>query len=99
MIRCIALWRACLPAVFTSVALNPGASGQSVTPPAAGITSPNDFKTVAEAKRHCGRRAIVWVIASAHVYLEKRDPGYGRTGQGAYMCEDEAMGDGNRRAR
>ena len=90
---------ACLSALLLNIASTHPASTQSITPPLAGITSPNDFKTLAEARRHCGRRAIVWVVASAHVYFLKRDPAYGREGQGAYMCEDEARGDGNRRAQ
>jgi hypothetical protein len=56
------------------------------------------FATEAEAKRHCDGRAIVWVVASERVYYAKGDAGYGRAGEGAYMCEDEARGDGNRRA-
>ena len=37
----------------------------------------------------------MWVVASERVYYAKGDAGYGRAGEGAYMCEDEARGDGN----
>ncbi len=99
MIRRIATRRALLAALLLNIALTQAAGTQSIAPPPAGITSPNDFKTVPTAKQHCGKRPVVWVIASARLYFAKGDPRYGRKGQGAYMCEDEARGDGNKRAR
>jgi hypothetical protein len=85
---------------FTATLLaSQAASAQSVTPHAAGMTSRNDFPTEAEAKRHCGGRPVVWVVASRRVYFVKGDPKYGAEGGGAYMCEDEARGDRNRLAR
>ena len=89
------------------------ATGSAVLPPAgnpagqdgppiqkhrAGITSRNDFQTEAEAARHCDGRSVVWVIARNRTYFSKQDPGYGTKGRGAYMCEDEAKGDGNHSA-
>jgi hypothetical protein len=74
------------------------ASAQPIPPRATGVTSRNDFRSEAEAKRHCGGRPVVWVVASERVYFVKGDPEYGRKGPGAYMCEDEARGDGNRGA-
>ena len=88
-----------LLAIGAAILLSEAAVAQQITPPMSGITSRNDFTGEAEAKRHCGGRHIVWVVASEHAYFAKGDPGYGRTGQGAYMCEDEAKGDGNRRTR
>lgn len=35
----------------------------------------------------------MWVVASERVYYAKGDAGYGRAGEGAYMCENEARGD------
>jgi hypothetical protein len=60
-----------------------------------GITSRNDFETEAEAARHCKGRSVVWVIARDRTFFSKQEPGYGRRGRGAYMCEDEAKADGN----
>jgi hypothetical protein len=64
---------------------------------AIGTTARNDFQTEAEAQRHCGPRPVVWVIARDRRYLVKGDHGYGVEKNGAYMCEDEANGDLNRR--
>jgi hypothetical protein len=89
------------------------ATGSAVLPPAgnpakqdgtpiqkhrAGITSRNDFQTEAEAARHCDGRSVVWVITRERMYFAKQDPEYGTKGKGAYMCEDEAKGDGNHSA-
>jgi hypothetical protein len=82
----------------TAVLASQTAFAQPITPPLSGITSRNDFQTQVEAKRHCGGRRVVWVIASERVYYVKGDAQYGRKAPGAYMCEDEAKGDGNRRA-
>jgi hypothetical protein len=87
-----------LAAIGAAIVICEAAMAQPITPPMSGITSRNDFATEAEAKRHCGGRAIVWVVASERVYYAKGDAGYARAGEGAYMCEDEARGDGNRRA-
>ena len=63
-----------------------------------GTTSRNDFDTEEAAMRHCSGRPVVWVILTNKVYYLKGDPEYGGRQQGAYMCEDEAMGDRNRLA-
>jgi hypothetical protein len=73
-----------------------GATVQAAGP---GTTSRNDFDIEAEAAHHCSGRPVVWVFPASHLYYAKSDPEYGRGGRGAYMCEDEARGDGNRRAR
>jgi hypothetical protein len=64
-----------------------------------GITARNDFRTEAEANRHCRGKPVVWVVARDHAYFTKGDPEYGTKGEGAYMCEDEARGDRNRPGR
>jgi hypothetical protein len=68
----------------------------SVTPRMSVTTARNDFRSEAEANRHCGGRPVVWVIARDQVYFTKADPEYGTKGEGAYMCEDEARADRNR---
>jgi hypothetical protein len=74
-------------------------SPASITPHAKGVTRRNDFPAEAEAIRHCRGKPVVWVIARDRVYFTKSDPEYGTTGEGAFMCEDEARGDRNRAAR
>jgi hypothetical protein len=74
------------------------ASAQGVVPGRPGTTSRNDFPIQAEAIRHCVGRRLVWVVAAEHAYYVKGAPGYGTKQGGAYMCEDEAKGDGNRPA-
>lgn len=63
-----------------------------------GITSRNDFEIEAEAERHCNGRSVVWVIARNRTYFSRQNPRYGTKAGGAYMCEDEAKGDGNHSA-
>jgi len=74
------------------------ASAQGVVPGAPGPTSRNDFPTQAEAVGHCGGRPVIWVFPRDRSYFIKGDPEYGAVEGGAYMCEDEAQGDQNRRA-
>jgi hypothetical protein len=84
----------CLPAaVFAAIIL---AAGLSLADP--GITSRNDFETEAEAARHCRGAPVVWVVPRDHSYFLAGDPGYGIVAGGAYMCENEAKGDRNRRS-
>ncbi|MEA2840508.1 MAG: hypothetical protein QOF41_1838 [Methylobacteriaceae bacterium] len=63
-----------------------------------GVTSRNDFRTEAEAARHCRGRPVVWVVPRDRSYFVKGDREYGTAAGGAYMCEDDAKGDQNRRA-
>jgi hypothetical protein len=89
-----------LSRAFAAIALaSQAAAAQSVAPHAAGITSRNDFPTEAEAKRHCGSKAVVWVVPSKHVYFRPGNSRYGVEDGGAFMCENDARGDRNRLAR
>jgi hypothetical protein len=45
--------------------------------------------------RDCGS-AVVWLNIASGVYYYKGDRWYGRTKQGAYTCEREAINAGNR---
>jgi hypothetical protein len=93
MICTASLTRCVLSALFAAAALG---SGAPFAQP--GVTSRNDFETEAEAARHCHGRPVVWVVPRDRSYFVKGDRGYGAVAGGAYMCENEAKGDQNRRA-
>ena len=44
---------------------------------------------------YCGS-AVVWLNVASGIYYYKGDRWYGRTKRGAYTCEREAIGAGNR---
>ena len=87
--------RQVLQSLLVAAGLAYGGAALAIGP---GTTSRNDFQTEAEAARHCAGRSVVWVIPASRLYYRKGDPEYGRGGNGAYMCEDEASGDRNRPA-
>src|SRR5450631_2892410 len=47
---------------------------------------------------YCGS-AVVWLNVESGIYYHKADRLYGRTKRGAYVCEKEAIGTGNRASR
>jgi hypothetical protein len=47
---------------------------------------------------YCGS-AIVWLNVESGIYYHKGDRLFGRTQRGAYICEKEAIGAGNRPGR
>jgi hypothetical protein len=47
---------------------------------------------------YCGS-AVVWLNVESGIYYHKGDRLFGRTKRGAYICEREATGAGNRASR
>jgi hypothetical protein len=47
---------------------------------------------------YCGS-AVVWLDVESGTYYHKGDRLYGHTKRGAYICEQEAIGAGNRASR
>jgi hypothetical protein len=63
-----------------------------------GIT-PGQHSTEAVAKMSCGSDTVVWVNSESHVYHFKNNRSYGKTKQGAYMCERDARAAGSQAAK
>ena len=80
-----------LAAIGAAVVICEAAMAQPITPPMSGITSRNHFL------RPRPRRSAI-VMAGRSCGSLRPSASIGRAGEGAYMCEDEARGDGNRRA-
>jgi hypothetical protein len=57
-------------------------------------TTPGQHSTEAVAKMSCGSDNVVWVNNESHVYYLKNNRSYGKTKQGAYMCERDARAAG-----
>lgn len=57
------------------------------------------FDTEAAAQQHCPRDVVVWLNVNSGVYHYKGERWYGRTRHGAYMCEKEAIAEGDRASR
>ena len=54
------------------------------------------FKTEAEAKTSCPTDNVVWVNRRSKVYHASASKSYGKTKNGAYMCEKESTAAGFR---
>ena len=70
------------------------------TPPATTAVAPSggtQFAEEAQAKTHCRADTVVWVNTDSKIYHFTGYSDYGRTKQGAYMCERDAKA-GNFRA-
>lgn len=62
-------------------------------------TGANQFTSESPAKAHCPTGLVVWVNTDSHIYHFSGHPDYGKTKQGAYMCEKDAMAAGDRAAK
>lgn len=69
------------------------------TTPAAGSTAENQYTTEAEAKTRCSADTVVWVNLSSKVYHFAGHRTYGKTKNGAYMCEKDTAGAGARASK
>lgn len=59
----------------------------------------NQFSSEGQAKSHCPSDTVVWVNLSSHIYHFSGNRSYGKTKNGAYMCEKEATSGGFRAAK
>jgi hypothetical protein len=72
------------------------------TPPPATATAPGgagQYKTEAEAKGRCPADTVVWINLKSKVYHFAGAKNYGTTKEGAYMCEKEAVAQGDRASK
>ena len=60
------------------------------TPAEPATPAKGQYATEAEAKSSCSSDAVVWVNMRSKVYHTSASNAYGKTKQGAYMCEKEA---------
>jgi len=74
----------------------PAAAAPKLMAPAATATGAGEFKTDAEAKAKCPTDTVVWVNTKTGIYHFAGAKSYGKTKQGAYMCEADAKGAGHR---
>ncbi len=59
----------------------------------------NEFKTETDAKKHCPGDTVVWANTESKIYHFSGANDYGKTKQGAYMCQKESDSSGFRAAR
>jgi hypothetical protein len=72
---------------------NPSATTTAPKPsaPTAGTaTTASQFATEGEAKRHCASDTVVWVNNQSKVFHLAGTKYYGKTKQGAYMCQQDS---------
>ena len=77
------------------------APASTTTGSAAGTAGaqPGQFSTEAVAQSSCGTDTVVWVNTDSHIYHFKNNANYGKTKQGAYMCERDAISAGSHAAK
>lgn len=57
------------------------------------------FDTEAAARQHCPQDIVVWLNTDSGVFHFPGERWYGRTDQGGYICEQDALNDGDRATR
>jgi hypothetical protein len=67
--------------------------------PAPAAAAAGHYKTEAEAKSHCAGDTVVWLNTKSKIYHFAGAKTYGKTKEGAYMCQKEADKAGNRAAK
>jgi hypothetical protein len=82
-------------------AATPASAPAAKPAPTAAIapTGANEFAAEALAKAHCPSDTVVWANLDSKVYHFSGNKNYGKTKEGAYMCEKDALGQGVRAAK
>ncbi len=78
----------------------PAPTTTTTAPPAK--TAPSglgQYRTEAEAKDHCSADIVVWLNLKSKIYHFVGTRNYGTTKEGAYMCEREAIAQGDRASK
>ena len=57
------------------------------------------FDSEAAAQAHCPRDVVVWLNTPTGIYHYKGERWYARTRHGAFVCEKEAIAEGDRASR
>jgi hypothetical protein len=86
----------------TPAPARPAPATPVATPPPATATAPGSagqYRTEAEAKGHCPADTVVWINLKSKVYHFAGTKNYGTTKDGAYMCEKEAVAQGDRASK
>lgn len=87
----------------TTAATAGGAIANSAAAPMGGVSSsgnamaPGTFATIPPTLQ-CGAVQPVWVNTTTHVYHLAKDPLYGRSKHGTYMCPSAAKAQGDKPA-
>jgi hypothetical protein len=85
------------PAAAPAPAPAPAPAAAAPAPkPMAAPTGAGEFQTEAEAKGRCPTDTVVWVNTKTGIYHFAGARSYGKTKQGAYMCEADAKAAGRR---
>jgi hypothetical protein len=77
----------------------PTAPAPAPAPAATAPTGANQYSTEAQAKGRCPTDTVVWVNLNSKIYHFAGAKAYGKTKEGAYMCEKDALGETFRAAK
>jgi hypothetical protein len=79
----------------------PAAAPAGKRTPAAATTptGANQFSTEAQARAHCPSDAVVWANLTSKIFHFTGYKDYGKTKNGAYMCENDATSGGFRASK
>ncbi|MDE2482160.1 MAG: hypothetical protein KGN02_08215 [bacterium] len=91
--------RLLLFATILAILGNPFAGSPSAAPAAAAVvasTTLHYFSTESSAHAHCPHDVVVWLNIPSGIYHYKGERWYGRTRNGAFVCEKEAIAAGDR---
>lgn len=87
------------PASPTPLRTRTTGEDKSTAPKTAAATPTNEFKAEADARKHCPSDTVVWVNTDSKIYHYSGASEYGKTKQGAFMCQKEGDAAGFRAAR
>lgn len=77
----------------------PASTRATPAPITAAPAAANEYKTEADAKRACGADPVVWANLSTKALHPTGDRYYGKTKEGAFMCQSVAVKEGMRMPR
>ena len=85
------------PATFAATTTTTKAATAGTMKPTmkmAATPDPKRFKTEADATKSCPTDTVVWANISSKIFHLKGTATYGKTKNGAYMCETDATAEG-----
>jgi hypothetical protein len=72
----------------------PASPASTQAPKTAAPTAANEYKTEADAKQACGTDPVVWANLKSKALHSVGDQYYGKTKEGAFMCQSVAVKEG-----